>query len=58
MNRAIEAAEILKDRTGICPAIYNIRYIKPLDIDSESDELFYTDVWLTGPAECVAEIIL
>ena len=33
VNRAIEAAEILKDRTGICPAIYNIRYIKPLDIE-------------------------
>ena len=33
VNRAIEAAEILKDRMGICPAIYNIRYIKPLDIE-------------------------
>ena len=33
VNRAIEAAEILKDRRGICPAIYNIRYIKPLDIE-------------------------
>ena len=33
VNRAIEAADILKDRTGICPAIYNIRYIKPLDIE-------------------------
>ena len=33
VNRAIEAAEILKNRTGICPAIYNIRYIKPLDIE-------------------------
>ena len=33
VNRAIEAAEILKDRTGICSAIYNIRYIKPLDIE-------------------------
>ena len=33
VNRAIEAAEILKDRTGICPAIYNIRYIKPLDVE-------------------------
>ena len=33
VNRAIEAAEILKNRTGICPAIYNIRYIKPLDVE-------------------------
>ena len=31
VNRAVEAAEELKDKTGSCPAIYNIRYIKPID---------------------------
>ena len=30
-NRAVEAAEIIKGKTGKCPAIYNIRYIKPVD---------------------------
>lgn len=29
--RAMEAAEIIRERTGHAPAIYNIRYIKPLD---------------------------
>ena len=31
VNRAVEAAKELKDKTGFCPAIYNIRYIKPID---------------------------
>ena len=31
VNRAVEAAETLKTETGKNPAIYNIRYIKPLD---------------------------
>lgn len=30
-NRAVEAAEEMKQETGKNPAIYNIRYIKPLD---------------------------
>ena len=30
-NRAVEAAEMLKKETGTNPAIYNIRYIKPVD---------------------------
>ncbi len=30
-NRAVEAAEIMKRETGWNPAIYNIRYIKPVD---------------------------
>lgn len=30
-NRALEAAEELKAETGWSPAIYNIRYIKPVD---------------------------
>lgn len=30
-NRAVEAAEKLKAKTGVSPAIYNIRYIKPID---------------------------
>lgn len=39
--------------------VYAKRDVLSVDfIDSESDELFYTDVWLTGPAECVAEIVL
>ena len=29
--RAVEAAEILKQETGVSPIIYNIRYLKPLD---------------------------
>ena len=32
-NRAVEAAEMIKQETGWNPAIYNIRYIKPVDID-------------------------
>ena len=32
-NRAVEAAEMMKHETGWNPAIYNIRYIKPVDID-------------------------
>ena len=30
-NRAVEAAMSLKEKTGKNPAIYNIRYIKPID---------------------------
>ena len=30
-NRAVEAAEMIKEKTGPCPSIYNIRYIKPVD---------------------------
>lgn len=30
-NRALEAAQELKEKTGWNPSIYNIRYIKPLD---------------------------
>ena len=30
-NRAVEAAEIVKEETGWNPSIYNIRYIKPID---------------------------
>ena len=32
-NRAAEAARRIKEETGWNPAIYNIRYIKPLDGD-------------------------
>ena len=32
VNRAIEAAMELKEETGENPAIYNIRYIKPIDV--------------------------
>ena len=32
VNRAIEAAMELKEKTGENPAIYNIRYIKPIDV--------------------------
>ena len=32
-NRAVEAALNLKEKTGKNPAIYNIRYIKPLDTE-------------------------
>lgn len=32
-NRAVEAAEEMKQETGKNPAIYNIRYIKPLDLE-------------------------
>ena len=31
VNRAMEAAENIRKRTGKCPAVYDIRYIKPLD---------------------------
>ena len=30
-NRAVEAAEMIKEKTGHSPSIYNIRYIKPVD---------------------------
>jgi len=32
-NRALEAAEEIRERTGWNPTIYNIRYIKPVDED-------------------------
>lgn len=31
--RALEAARICKEKTGIMPAVYNIRYIKPVDTE-------------------------
>ena len=31
LNRAVEAAEEIKRKRGVSPAIYNIRYIKPID---------------------------
>ncbi len=33
VNRALEAAEDVREKTGISPAIYNIRYIKPIDAE-------------------------
>ena len=33
VNRALEAAEDVKKKTGASPAIYNIRYIKPIDTE-------------------------
>ena len=30
-NRAVEAVEMIKEKTGHSPSIYNIRYIKPVD---------------------------
>ncbi len=32
-NRAYEAAVRLREETGSCPAVYNLRYLKPLDIE-------------------------
>ena len=32
-NRAVEAAARIKEETGWNPSIYNIRYIKPIDMD-------------------------
>ncbi len=62
-NRAVEAAEIVKERTGRCPAIYNIRYIKPVDEDmleeicGKFDEIItIEDGCITGGLYgCVAE---
>jgi 1-deoxy-D-xylulose-5-phosphate synthase len=31
VNRALEAAQKIKEQIGISPAVYNIRYIKPID---------------------------
>ena len=36
-NRAVEAALMLKEETGANPAIYNIRYIKPIDFEMLDD---------------------
>ena len=36
-NRAVEAAEKIKRETGWNPSIYNIRYIKPIDVDLLSE---------------------
>lgn len=33
VNRAVEAAERLKVDTGSAPAVYNIRYVKPIDVE-------------------------
>ena len=62
-NRAVEAAEIVKEKTGRCPAIYNIRYIKPMDEDmleeicGKFDEIItIEDGCITGGLYgCVAE---
>ncbi len=62
-NRAVEAAEIVKEKTGRCPAIYNIRYIKPVDEDmleeicGKFDEIItIEDGCITGGLYgCVAE---
>ena len=32
-NRAYEAAVRIKDETGHCPAVYNLRYLKPIDVE-------------------------
>ncbi len=37
VNRALEAAENIRKRTGRCPAVYDIRYIKPLDVEIMED---------------------
>ena len=31
--RAMEAADYIEDSTGISPSVYDIRYIKPIDVD-------------------------
>ncbi|MBR4755739.1 MAG: 1-deoxy-D-xylulose-5-phosphate synthase [Bacteroidales bacterium] len=31
VNRALEAASRLKEETGVCPSVYNVRFLKPLD---------------------------
>ena len=33
VNRAVEAVSAIREKTGESPAIYNIRYIKPVDTD-------------------------
>lgn len=33
LNRAVEAADAYKEETGVSPAVYNIRYLKPVDED-------------------------
>lgn len=33
VNRAVEAAGIIRKRTGISPAVYNVRYVKPIDVE-------------------------
>jgi len=35
--RALEAAKRIKEETGTCPAVYNVRFLKPLDPDMMSD---------------------
>ena len=37
VNRAVEAAAEVEKRTGLRPAIYNIRYIKPIDEEMLAD---------------------
>ena len=32
-NRAVEAARRCHDRTGLSPAVFDLRYLKPLDVD-------------------------
>ena len=31
--RALEAADYIEESTGISPSVYDIRYIKPIDVD-------------------------
>ena len=46
-NRAVEAAQKLKEETGWNPTIYNIRYIKPIDESVLSDVASKYDYVLT-----------
>ena len=46
-NRAVEAAQKLKEETGWNPTIYNIRYIKPIDGSVLSDVASKYDYVLT-----------
>ena len=35
--KAVEAAARLKEETGLCPAVYNVRFLKPFDLQMMED---------------------
>jgi len=36
-HRALEAARKIQEETGLCPAVYNVRFLKPLDLAMMED---------------------
>ena len=53
-NRAVEAAEAFKAETGESPAVYDMRYIKPIDTDILAEVAKNYDCVITLEDGCAA----